>query len=342
MVWVTVRGFRTPRGGWPRAGVARAGRCVRRGVSALAAGTIALSAGCSGAAPASPAPLEKTTIVVGAVPAADSAGLYIAQEKGYFAAAGLNVKIVNIISSEDAIAAQVAGQYDVTLGNYVSYVQADAQQHANLRIIAEGSVIQQGDQAIVALQGSRITSLSGLTGKRLAVNVLNNIGTILIGSALAEQGIPLSSVTLVPIPFPLMVAALKERKVDAMWIPEPFLSSAEEQVGAQPVYDLDQGAAAGLPIVGYAVTRTWEQKYPRTAAAFTKALERGQLLADLDRSVVEKAVEKYLGVPPITAAVMAIPDFPLGVDVVRLQRIADGMRRFGILNEPYNVSQMAG
>jgi len=312
-------------------------------VAVTVAGTATLAAGCSGTGPGSQAPSpEKTTIVVGAVPATDSAGLYIAQQRGYFTAVGLHVKIVNIISAEDAISAQLRGTYDVTLGNYVSYIQADAEQHADIRIIDEGSVIQPNDQGIVTLPGSPLSTLADLRGKRLAVNVPNNIGNILIGSALAGQGIPLSAVKLVAIPFPEMTAALKQHKVDAAWVPEPFLTGAEEQIGAQSIYDLDQGSTEGLPIVGYAVTKSWEQKYPGTAAAFSAALERGQLLADANRAAVEQAVEKFLGVLPVTSADMALPEFPLGVDKVRLQRIADDMRQFGLLAKPFDVSEMIG
>jgi NitT/TauT family transport system substrate-binding protein len=322
----------------------RAGtRCARIAAAVAVAGVAALAAGCGGAATRArtPAP-EKTSIVVGVVPAADTAGLYIAQQRGYFAASGLNVKIVNIVSAETAISGQMSGQYDVTLGNYVSYIQADADQHADLRILDEGSIIQPANQEIVTPVGSQITSLAGLKGKTLAVNVTNNIGNILIGSALAEQGIKLSAVKLVAIPFPAMTAALQKHQVDAAWVPEPFLSGAEEQIGAQPIYDLDQGSSQGLPIVGYAVTRTWEQKYPGTAAAFSAALERGQLLADSDRAAVEQAVKQFLGVPALTAASMALPDYPIGVDKVRLQRIATAMQQFGLLDKPYNVSPMVG
>jgi NitT/TauT family transport system substrate-binding protein len=318
-------------------------RCARIAAAVAVAGAAVLAAGCGGAATGARTPVpEKASIVVGVVPAADTAGLYIAQQRGYFAAAGLTVKIENIISAETAISGQLAGQYDVTLGNYVSYIQADAEQHADLRILDEGSVIQPANQAIVTPPGSRITNLAGLKGKTLAVNVTNNIGNILIGSALAEQGIKLSAVKLVAIPFPAMTAALQQHKVDAAWVPEPFLSGAEEQIGAQPIYDLDQGSSQGLPIVGYAVTQTWEQKYPGTAGAFSAALEKGQLLADTDRAAVEQAVEKFLGVPALTAASMALPNYPIGVDKVRLQRIADAMQQFGLLNKPYSVSPMVG
>jgi len=329
-----------------RRGAAGSGtrRCRRPSRAALVATLVALVAGCtSGAhAPGQPGGLEKTSIVVGAVPAADTAGLYIAQQQGFFAAAGLHVTIKPIVSAEDAISTQLAGGFDVTLGNYVSYIAADAEQHADLRIIAEGSVIQPDNQEIVIPAGSRITSLASLRGARLAVNVRNNIGTILIGEALQEDGLSLADVRLVPIPFPQMIAALADHEVQAAWLPEPFLSAAEEQIGAQEVTDLDQGATAGFPIVGYAVTRAWERKYPKTAAAFLGALERGQAVADSDRAAVERAIGAFLGVPPQTAAVIALPGFPLGVDRVRIQRVADAMRRFGLLSQAFNVGHMIG
>jgi NitT/TauT family transport system substrate-binding protein len=312
------------------------------GTALVLAGAAVLLAACASSPSKSAAGPEKTAITIGAVPATDTAGLYIAQQQGYFTAVGLHVKIVNIVSAEDAIQAQLAGRFDVTLGNYVSYIEADALEHAHLHILAEGSIIESGDQAIVTMPGSRINSLAKLRGARIAVNVLNNIGTILIGTVLAQDGLSLSEVKLVPIPFPEIATALSDHRVDAAWLPEPFLSAAEEQLGVQVIADLNQGGVANMPIVGYAVTQAWVRKNPRTAAAFAEALERGQLVADTDRSVVEKVTQAFLGVPAETSDVMALPQFPLGVDAVRLQRIADAMQQFGMLRHPFNVSQMIG
>jgi NitT/TauT family transport system substrate-binding protein len=311
---------------------------------AVLGGLAVLAGGCSSGSAGSGrvTGLEKTNVVVGEVPAVDTAGLYIAQQRGFFAAQGLHVTLVPILSAETAISSQLAGRYDVTLGNYVSYIEADAVQHADLRIIAEGSVMQPDNQEIVTLPGSRITTLNRLRGATVAVNVTNNIGTILIGSALEEHGLPLSAVKLVPVNFPQMASALEDHEVDAAWIPEPFQSAAEQQLGVRGIFDLDQGAVTAFPIVGYAVTRAWELKYPRTEAAFLRALEQGQAVADSQRSAVQRAVETFLGVPPQTAAVMSLPQFPLGVDRARLQRVADAMQRFGMLNERFNVGQMIG
>src|SRR5690242_7118425 len=63
------------------------GRGYRIGVATTAIALAAAGAGCSSGASRANSP-EKTTIVVGAVPAVDTAGLFIAQQQGYFAAEG--------------------------------------------------------------------------------------------------------------------------------------------------------------------------------------------------------------------------------------------------------------
>ncbi len=65
-------------------------------------------------------------------------------------------------------------------------------------------------------------------------------------------------------------------------------------------------------------------------------------MADSSRAAVEQAVKTFIGVSPQTAAVMALPAFPLGVDRVRLQRVADAMERFGLLKQPFSAGQMIG
>jgi ABC-type nitrate/sulfonate/bicarbonate transport system substrate-binding protein len=68
--------------------------------------------------------LEKTDIVVNAFPAIDSAGLYIAQDQGLFAAQGLHVTIVPVSkngpppSTQDLVNGQEKGQFDITAGDY--------------------------------------------------------------------------------------------------------------------------------------------------------------------------------------------------------------------------------
>jgi ABC-type nitrate/sulfonate/bicarbonate transport system substrate-binding protein len=82
---------------------------------------------------------------------------------------------------------------------------------------------------------------------------------------------------------------------------------------------------------------------PKTVAAFLRALNEGQRLADTDRSAVESAMEMYTGIKPIVAATMAIDTYPLEIDVPQLQRVADSMFEFGLTRHaaaPYKISKM--
>ena len=80
------------------------------GLAALVGLAGVLAAGCSGGGSAAPGGLEETNLVVAAVPAIDSAGLYIAQQRGLFAAEGLHVTILKATSGATTIPNQLRGQ----------------------------------------------------------------------------------------------------------------------------------------------------------------------------------------------------------------------------------------
>jgi len=313
---------------------------------------IALS-GCGGlaatAGSTSPNGLQKTTLNVAVVPAVDSAGFFVALHDGLFAKEGLTIHYTPAVSSDEVIDQQVAGKYDITGGNYVSYIQHYVDDHQPLEIIAEGSVMQQGTQAIYTMPGSKIKTLSELKGHLLGINAPLNINYLLAASVLTENGIALNDVQFPtqPIPFPEMAAELAAGKIDAAAMPEPFATAAEQQYGAVELADLNQGATQQFPIQGYVVTKSWAEQNPGTLKAFITALAQGQAIADTSRSSIEQAMESLSGpqngqIPPIVASVMALNIYPTAIDKIRIQRVADVMFQFGLLHSRFNVTPMIG
>ena len=304
----------------------------------------------SAAGGTSPDGLEKTTLNVAVVPSVDSAGFFVALHDGLFAKAGLTINYTPAASSDTVIDQQVAGKYDITGGNYVSYIQHYVQKRQPLEVIAEGSVMTTGTQAIYTMPSSRIKTLSELKGHLLGINAPLNINYLLAASVLTENGIKLTQVRFPaqPIPFPQMAAELAAGKVDAAAMPEPFATGAEQKYGAVELADLNQGATERFPIQGYVATRSWAQRYPATLRAFTGALSRGQELADTSRRAVEQAMEAIAGGPqdgqiqPLVASVMAVNVYPTVIDRVRIQRVADVMRQFGLLPSRFDVAPMIG
>ena len=312
-----------------------------------------LAAGCAGSSGATSSAasgqLEKTTLNVAVVPAVDSAGFFVALHEGLFKEKGLTVNYTPATSSQLVINGQMSGKYDITGGNYVSYVQHVVQNHQPLEIIAEGSVMQQGSQAIYTLPSSKIKTLAQLKGHMLGINAPGNINYLLAASVLTENGISLAAVEFPkqPIPFPVMAARLAAGQVAAAALPEPFATAAEQQYGAVELEDLNQGATENFPIQGYVATKSWVQHNPGTLKAFLAALEQGQEIADTSRTAVEQAMESLKGpqngqVPPIVAAVMALNIYPIGIDRVRLQRVPDVMLQFGLLHARFDISQILG
>jgi len=292
---------------------------------------------------------EKTTLNVGVVPAMDSAGFFIALHDGLFSREGLTIKYSPATSSETAVAQQVAKNptLDISGGNYVSYINEAALDHQPIELVAEASIMQQGAQTIFTMPTSQIKTLSELKGKLVGVNAPGNIDYLLGVSVLQENGVNPSSVKFptAPIPFPQMGGMLASGQVSAAILPEPFASQAEQQYGAVPLADLNQGATADFPVEGYVVTKQWAQQNPNTLKRFLAALEIGQEIADTDRAAVEQAFEAINGPQngQVTAgigAVMALDTYPIGIDKTRLQRVADVMYQFGLLKARFDVSSM--
>ena len=326
----------------------------RNVLMASAVAVTMLAAGCSSGGSGGGTPrlkLEKTDIVVNAFPAIDSAGLYIAQDQGLFAAQGLHVTIAKITtpppSTQDLVDGQEHGQYDITAGDYVTYIKDQlgiGAPRVDLRIIAESSFLQPNVLTVLVKGGSSISQVSQLKGKTVSVNAPDDIGTLLIDSLLVAHGLLPRQVHYANVPFPAVAPTLiaPNSPVAASFAPEPFVSFGEAKVGLQELADLDQGATHDFPIQGYAVTAAWAKKYPNTLKAFTTALSQGQEIADTDRAAVEKVIEKYLTIDPQSAAFISLPAFPFGVDSVRLQRVVSSMKRFGLLpkNTSFQISSM--
>jgi NitT/TauT family transport system substrate-binding protein len=317
----------------------------------------------AGGGDAVPPVIEQPDLNVAVVPAADSAGFFVALHEGLFAARGLHVTFIPAVSSETVVNAQALDEpgdrIDISCGNYVSYLQAqenydqgqrssstsDPMVAADLDIFAEGSLMEPGTQGLYVMPGSRISTLAGLAGKIVGVNAPGNILYLLVASALADHGLRVSGVRFAYYPLPEMAAMLKAGKITAAVLPEPFATQAEQSMGVTLIADLDQGATASFPVQGCAVTRQWAAAHPVTLAAFRAAFEQGQEIADANRSAVEQSMEALpapLGVSRVTAAMMTLDGYPVGpVDAVRIQRVADVMREF--LGFPaFNARSMIG
>jgi NitT/TauT family transport system substrate-binding protein len=320
-------------------------RVRRVSCCALAAAAVALLSSCSGSTAGSGdvggAPIN---ITVGALPVVDDVGVYIAQSEGLFKQYGLNVKIDPLASSAVAIPDMQNGTIDmVGGGNYVSFIQQAAKTPSAppFKILAEAATCSSGSFTILTLPGSGITTPASLEGKTIAVNLTNNIQTLMINSVLTADDVDAAKVNYKAIAFPLMEKALTSHQVDAISVVEPFATQAEQTTGAVPIVDQCSGPDAALPLSGYLATSAWAQKNPEAVSRFQKAISAAQEVADTDRAEVQQTLPKYIkGLTAVQAATITLETFPTSVDASQLNRVSNLMREAGLLSGSLQASSL--
>ncbi len=301
--------------------------------------TAALAVGCGGGGSkaSSGNGLEKKTITVAALPLMDSAGLYIAQQRKFFQAEGLTVKIQPVAQSILALPALKNGQVDVISGgNYVTFLQAYDKGTLKLRILADAAAQAPRFMAALVAKNSPIKSPKDLEGKTIAVNIPNNIQSLTFNEVLKANDVDPSKVHYVQIPFPQMGAALQQHKVDVVHTGEPFGTAIQRKLGARMILDGGGAPVTDLPVSGYLSTQDFVTKYPKTAAAFQRAIEKAQQVASTDRRAVEQVLPMYAKIDAETASVVSLPGYPTSVNPMRLERLIGLMQQAGMLKHKIN------
>ena len=307
-----------------------------RAASAAAALLVATAA-CGGGGGEEASADGPVPISLGYFPLVHTATAVYAEENGLFDPAAVDVELGATSGGAQAIPSLVAGEYDITYGNYTSAILAAAQ--GLPLVFVAGNDVGATDHGIFVQAGSGIDSVADLEGKSFAVNNLQNIGTLAIGLRLQEEGLTLDDIDLVEMPYPDMGASLDRGDVDAIWQVEPFQASAAAQ-GFKRVDDLFAGDAADLPVAGWLSTREFVENNPEAVAAIQEGLAASSEALAGDRDTLDAIVPTYTQVPADVAKQVASPKFQAALDQAALQRESDLMTEFGILDEPFDVSSM--
>ncbi|GAA4910619.1 NitT/TauT family transport system substrate-binding protein [Nonomuraea thailandensis] len=306
--------------------------------------TVALTlAGCGGSdtpeTSANSNGLEKTTITVGALPIPDPVSLYIANAKGFFKEEGLTVTPKIITGGAAAIPAIENGSLDISQTNYVSTFMA-VSQGKKIKLVADMYQAAPNTFNIMVPKDSPIKTVADLKGKTVLVNNLKNIAQLAVTSQLKVAGLAETDVKFVEKPFPEMGNTIVSGQADAGWITEPFITANQSKHGFRKLVDTMTGQTADLPIAGWMATDEWASKYPKTLAAFQRAIAKAQQVASTDRKEIEAMLPKYTQIDAKTASVITLGAYPSELNANRLQKVADLMLEYGYLKSPIDVKSV--
>ena len=216
----------------------------------------------------------KITFVLDWTPNTNHTGLYVAQDKGYFADAGLEVEIVQ--PPEDGAEMLVGtnkAQFGVSFQD--TMLPAVAGDNA-MSIEACAALVQHNTSGIVSLKGQGMDRPKGMEGKKYATWDLP-IEKATLKQVVEADGGDFDKVELIPSTVTDEVSALQSGTVDAIWIFYGWAGIATEVAGLETDYfafkDIDPVFDYYTPvIIGNA---DWMAENPDAAKAFLSALKKG-------------------------------------------------------------------
>jgi NitT/TauT family transport system substrate-binding protein len=226
-----------------------------------------------------------------------NAGVYYAQEMGFFKKAGLEVTISTLRKGSGAgvVAAVTGGSLDVGEADLMS--SAAARAHGiKISFIAPSAFWTNAapTAGIIVAKTSPIHTAKDFAGKTIGVPSLSGISRVATNAWLEQGGADLAAVKFVEIPSDSATAAVARGTIDAAVLTEPTLSNAlnDNHIIGSP---LDAIAKQYIE-TGWFASDDWIAKNPQTTAKFAIAIRDAQRWANANPGPAAAIFEKYSGV----------------------------------------------
>jgi NitT/TauT family transport system substrate-binding protein len=237
------------------------------------------------------------------------AGIFVAQDYGFFAQVGIDLKYQRIDNAAGLLAAIATEQIETAGISLTPGLLSSVQQGINLRIVGDKESLRPGFSATQLVtrnelaEGSFGDILKRLQGRPLAVSGRTSASYLLLGLEAERLGLKLSDFHVVELIYANMIPALASGAIDAAVLLEPFLTKALLEGGVKSVCDFtDVVPAHGgsiVPVVysekfiaNRPLAEAWMLAYMRGVRVYNDAMIKGT-----DRDRVQAIVARGTGMP---------------------------------------------
>jgi len=283
---------------------------------------------------------EHGVIRVGILATVDNAPVKLAEKRGFFHKYGVDVEVTVFRSGPEALTEVAAGKLDICLINYVSFFQAVSKKTMDGRVIADAYQATPDSVVLMTRPNAGILTPADLPGKKISVHAPGNINELLLRALLQNNGLDPGSPSYLPIAFPNIQAALNAGEIAAGVMVEPYITQAEQQIGAVPALKVAVDATADMPMSGYVALTAFTRDHPEKVTAFQRGIRDANDLANNDRASLAEVLPDLAKVPADNVALLNLGKFPTSVEAARLQRVLDLMSTYGGLPPGLNAKDL--
>lgn len=203
--------------------------------SAAAASSAAAGSASAGGA-YNPTPLSPTVNVkVGVVGSSSDGGIFIAEDKGYFKAEGLNVEDQPFQTLVTEVPLVGTGQLDIATGALAAGLFNSAARDVPIKVVADKGSTPSPQWDFLGMMvrkdlidSGKVKDYKDLKGLTIASSGKANSTEIEIAKPLEKGGLTLKDVNWVNMGFPNMAPAFANKSIDAAIVIEPFMTNIEK------------------------------------------------------------------------------------------------------------------
>lgn len=290
-----------------------------------------LLAACGGQSPTQSAPNGSGTgnglLTVGMIPVAHFAPVYIAQKEGFFREEGLEVKTQKIQNAASIVPSVINGQLSFGTSSGTPFINA-VSKNLPVRAVAPAGAnpdTPESDTIGVLVGSDGPATLGDLKGKTLAVNAQGSQPHIAIAKLLKEAGVDPKSLNIVAMPMADSLAALKQGRIQAAAVAEPFVTIGLQQ-GAQELTALYSLAfkSVGMESVYFASEQLIASRRDEVDA-FCRSMIKANELTNQDPKLLESILVSELDMDKDLAGKMVKPTFASNLEPDTLIEISSVM-----------------
>jgi NitT/TauT family transport system substrate-binding protein len=185
-----------------------------------------------------------------------------------------------------------------------------------------------------------ITKPADLAGKRISAGLINSVNYVHMLEWLDKNGVDRSKIEFLEVPFPQMADALFQKRVDAVWNVEPFVTfmtkSGKGKVLAYPYQD----NVPGMDISNYFAKESWIKANPDVARRFKAAVDRAtQHMISAPKEERDEWVAKFTGMKPEVVKEVSLPMYSTEFNVPSLKANHDIAVKHK-MTKPFDIDTM--
>jgi len=294
------------------------------------------AAACACCIMVAPAWGQALKLAIGYVPNADFVPVFIAQEKGYFAKAGLETTLTPIPIPSNVPAAITSHSIDVGPATAVNLL-ATAENGLNLVGISgyNRNIAGKEPANLMVRTGMPYKSPADLVGKRVGMAGIFSTFDVFFRMWLRNNNVPFDQLKLIDVTYPPMSDMLKSGQLDGAVAVDPFRTQIVKSGTGFDAADFMGGVAKDCVGLIWLADKDWAVSHPRERAAFLTALKQGIDDVLQNRKAAEEVEARYLKFSaPVT------DDFNMSLTPDDLKFYEGLMLDIGFLHQKLDVSAL--